>query len=362
MANLDELSSKAKEARETSGRIRSEAIKFPGQLEDAIKEHYDHNRKYIEEQATARADFKSSGAVGREKYQDIFNPFAKERLVSEYRSQAGIPLDVATGLLEQRNAMTSGLVGRSVPLAQAASSMADTYAQSASEDFSRGMQMANYQLKVDAANRAAAGRSSGAAGQAQSRQAMLEMMKYGTDRRYPQAPEMISGQLGGMNEGQMRAMEMMGVPSSQFQPLREAQQSLAGKEAGFMGNFKQAYDDEYAHYNQPYDQYATGVLENYPDLDIGAFQGMYEDFRPKEDNLLSGYINDIGQAQSPEERQDLFNQYGAADPENYKDYGNIQDRYKEDDDWKIQIDQYSGKVYRYNAKTGEVQVQDTRGE
>ena len=61
-------------------------------LKQKVNEIYDYNKDIVEPLDKATASYMSSPATAREKYQDVFNPFSKEKLVSQSVSNAMIPM------------------------------------------------------------------------------------------------------------------------------------------------------------------------------------------------------------------------------------------------------------------------------
>ena len=71
-------------------------------LKDALNTKLNNNRDIINQQAETMQNYFNSGAMAREKYQNVFNPFEKAKLVQQERSMALRPYDVLSGVLENR--------------------------------------------------------------------------------------------------------------------------------------------------------------------------------------------------------------------------------------------------------------------
>jgi hypothetical protein len=71
-------------------------------LKDALNTKLNNNKDIINQQADTMQTYFNSGAQAREKYQDVFNPFEKAKLVQQERSMALRPYDVLSGVLENR--------------------------------------------------------------------------------------------------------------------------------------------------------------------------------------------------------------------------------------------------------------------
>jgi hypothetical protein len=75
---------------------------LPTKLREALNEKLNNNRDLINQQADTMQNYFNSGAASREKYQDVWNPFEKAKLVQQERSMALRPYDVLSGVLENR--------------------------------------------------------------------------------------------------------------------------------------------------------------------------------------------------------------------------------------------------------------------
>jgi hypothetical protein len=140
---------------------------LPFKLREALQKKLDYNRDIIEQQADVEADYIAAPARAREKYQDVWNPFARERMVAEERAQAYKPYAVLSDVLGQRMGTVSDIVGQGVAGWQGIVNQANVLNQSAQQKLAQAMdeyQMAaqmqqaadqlemqekNYQLALD---------------------------------------------------------------------------------------------------------------------------------------------------------------------------------------------------------------------
>lgn len=81
------------------------------QLKQRVEEAYDYNRDITSKLDTASSDYLSAPATGREKYQDIFNPFQREALVSQYVGNQSLPMLMYSDILGHRQGRIGDLVG-----------------------------------------------------------------------------------------------------------------------------------------------------------------------------------------------------------------------------------------------------------
>jgi ABC-type transporter Mla subunit MlaD len=91
---------------------------LPYKLRDAINKKLDNNRDLIEQKNKAKEDYFSSAAEGREQYQDIFNPFQREALVTRGRNQAYTPYANLQDILATRQGGIQNMIGAASTAAQ----------------------------------------------------------------------------------------------------------------------------------------------------------------------------------------------------------------------------------------------------
>ena len=71
-------------------------------LQKRLDEAYDSSQDIVGPLDEATATYLSSPQVGREKFQDIFNPFSREKLVSQYVGQESLPMLSLANILGSR--------------------------------------------------------------------------------------------------------------------------------------------------------------------------------------------------------------------------------------------------------------------
>jgi len=87
---------------------------LPAKLKDALNTKLNNNADIINQQADTMQNYFNSGAEARAKYQDVWNPFEKAKLVQQERSMALRPYDVLSGVLENRMGQVSDIVDSGV--------------------------------------------------------------------------------------------------------------------------------------------------------------------------------------------------------------------------------------------------------
>jgi hypothetical protein len=83
-----------------------ELAAYQPSVADAIKqkalEAYNYNQDLVKPLDTATSDYLQSPNVAREKYQDVFNPFSREKLVGQYTQNQSLPMLSLASILGQR--------------------------------------------------------------------------------------------------------------------------------------------------------------------------------------------------------------------------------------------------------------------
>ena len=90
------------------------ASSLPYKLKEALQKKLDYNKDLIQQREQAMADYFSAPGRAREKYQNVFNPFTREKLVEEAKAQALQPVGVLSDVLNQRMGQVSDIIGQGV--------------------------------------------------------------------------------------------------------------------------------------------------------------------------------------------------------------------------------------------------------
>jgi len=101
----------AQNAGQTAVNYASAAGQLPTKLREAIMNKVDYNKDIITEQNEAMADYFAAPAESRDKYQNIWNPFKREALVSRSVANAYAPYATLTDVLGQRMGRIEDIIG-----------------------------------------------------------------------------------------------------------------------------------------------------------------------------------------------------------------------------------------------------------
>ena len=146
MANYLEREKDVKTAEEKLAEYLKEGGNFASRLRDEIKAKYEYNKDLINAKNVAASKYFAAPATAREKYADIFNPYSRENLVSQYRAQERIPWANLQDLLKERGQSIEGMVGRGVEGFQAETQAAENNLRAAQDAYNRALQQ--YQMQM----------------------------------------------------------------------------------------------------------------------------------------------------------------------------------------------------------------------
>jgi hypothetical protein len=90
--------------------LQAGAGSLPSKLKEALNTKLNNNKDIINQQSATMENYFNSGANARAKYQDVWNPFEKAKLVQQDRSMALRPYDTLSGVLENRMGQVSDIV------------------------------------------------------------------------------------------------------------------------------------------------------------------------------------------------------------------------------------------------------------
>lgn len=105
----------ARQAATTSAGRANELAAYQPKVEDVLKQKaldaYGANQDLIPQLDVATQSYLEAPQVGREQYQDIFNPFQREALVSQYTGQQSLPMLSLGSVLGQRFGRVDDIIG-----------------------------------------------------------------------------------------------------------------------------------------------------------------------------------------------------------------------------------------------------------
>lgn len=140
---LESFATGAESAAGRAGEFVKQAATLPQRLRQAISDKFEDNKDLITERANALGEYFASGATGREKYQDVFNPFQREALVATGREQAGSKARALTDLLTQRGQRIEDIVGKTSEAFAGEVGAAEIAANAAQSRFANALAIAN---------------------------------------------------------------------------------------------------------------------------------------------------------------------------------------------------------------------------
>ena len=154
---LTRLEGEATGAAQRASQYSSASSTLPFKLREAVMTKLNYNKDLIESQNKALAEYISAPSVAREKYQDVFNPFQREKLVTQERAQAYEPYANLTDILGARMGTIGDIVGAGTAGWQAQTQAAQGEAELASSrytnKFSQLQAMLNAAIAEDTAKR-----------------------------------------------------------------------------------------------------------------------------------------------------------------------------------------------------------------
>lgn len=141
-------------AAETAQGAQAKASQFgayagaiPDLLKKSIQKAYQDNMDIIQPLDTATAQYLQAPSEARVKYQDIFNPFQRENLVSQYTSNQAIPMMSYSGVYGQRMGRAGDLLTAGVGAYQSDLAAKQAAADAAQQAYQNTLQQ--YQLTED---------------------------------------------------------------------------------------------------------------------------------------------------------------------------------------------------------------------
>jgi hypothetical protein len=124
--------------------LQAGAGNLPQKLKDALNTKLNNNKDIINQQSETMSNYFNSGAEARQKYQNIWDPFEKAKLVEQQKSMALQPYDVLSGVLENRMGTVNDIVQSGIGGWQGMTNAATTKLQAAQSNLANALQA--YQL------------------------------------------------------------------------------------------------------------------------------------------------------------------------------------------------------------------------
>lgn len=134
-AEVTQARSKAQSLLGTAGQFQAAEPSVTDVLRQKVQEAYAQNQDIVQPLDKATQEYLTAPQVGREKYQDIFNPFSREKLVSQYVGTQALPMLSLSNIYGNRMGRIEDTLGAGVRGYQAASSSALAKAQLAQQQY-----------------------------------------------------------------------------------------------------------------------------------------------------------------------------------------------------------------------------------
>lgn len=130
------------QAAASSGQYQEALPLLAQKLKDAIQQKLNYNQDIISQQNKAMADYFAAPSEARQQYQNIWDPFAREALVSRATSNAYAPYATLTDILGERRGQISDLVNAGTGAFQSAATAQQNRAEQARSALDQLLQMA----------------------------------------------------------------------------------------------------------------------------------------------------------------------------------------------------------------------------
>ncbi len=140
--SIEAARSEAGTAQTQASAYASASALLPDKLKQAVLEKLNYNKDLIEAQNKSMAEYFVAPSAAREKYQDIFNPFEREKLVATSRAQAYEPYANLTDLLGQRMGRIEDIVQAGTGAYQAQVSASQAAADAKRREYEDALQLA----------------------------------------------------------------------------------------------------------------------------------------------------------------------------------------------------------------------------
>jgi len=109
--NLEQVRQQSQTASQRALQLSS----FEPTVSDIIKQRaldaFNANQDLVAPLDTATGEFINAPKVARERYQDVFNPFTREKLVSQFQTQQAVPVQALSSILGQRFGRIEDIIG-----------------------------------------------------------------------------------------------------------------------------------------------------------------------------------------------------------------------------------------------------------
>lgn len=135
MATLEEARNKVSDTLNKYTDLASGQNTIADVLKQKATEAFNYNKDIVGPLDKATSEYYSAPSVAREKYQDIFNPFTREKLVSQYTGNAALPMLSYANMLNQRGGRIEDIIGAGTNAFKAQTTAAQGASQQAQTEY-----------------------------------------------------------------------------------------------------------------------------------------------------------------------------------------------------------------------------------
>lgn len=154
---LEEANQRASRLASTSGQLASELPNIGTLLKQRAYDAYSQNQDIVNRLDTATSSYLTSPQVAREKFQGIFNPFTREKLVSQSVANTALPMLSLSSILGNRMGRIEDIIGTGTNAFQAQVAAQQAQAQAAQQSVENLLKQYSYETEAIKANKPVAG-------------------------------------------------------------------------------------------------------------------------------------------------------------------------------------------------------------
>ena len=108
---IKQATDRASSLASSSGALASQLPNVGDLIRTKATEAYNNNQDIIKPLDTATSSYLTASQAGREKFQDIFNPFSREKLVAQYIQSQALPMLSLSSILGNRMGRIQDIIG-----------------------------------------------------------------------------------------------------------------------------------------------------------------------------------------------------------------------------------------------------------
>ena len=168
LQDVEAARNKASQSAQTASSAASRGYTVEDELKTKLNEAYNYNQDIVKPLDDATSSYLTAPNVAREKYQDIFNPFAREKLVAQYTGQEAKPMLSLANILGTRRGSIADTVNAGTNSYQAYATNLNNQAQldrqgyqdvygEYGDEFNRNLALQDLMLKQQAASNKGSG-------------------------------------------------------------------------------------------------------------------------------------------------------------------------------------------------------------